>query len=340
MPHKHGDDFNLSSNIGDNFINTLSNEFDVNVDNFSEADDDFICVSNEGSLELSDFLDDEEEFSIDELDLTENDENREARSVDAVSAVSEYYHLRKRHDARTNMRRQYGGMNKEDLFREMRKECVSDEEKIWLRDEIFFQVFFLLPSVVKKNYRISSHLFNDMLQNMSNMLLIAIDMFDPDKGFKFTSYLAGYLKAGMARTFRDTNVVSVPTGRRKVLQEMRSKLEASPNEIVSYTGIEYDNNGSAGVPKINFEELVHNKELEEWLEDAVSREAGLCSDDERMILTLHYGLFGSEKKSYREIAEIRKKGGRSSSFSRISQIHTRALEKLRQYFQERNIEEF
>lgn len=332
MAHTHEDDLGARPDMGDN----LDNGFNDNPENFSEEDGSF----PEGPLELSDFLDDGDQFAIDELDPSEFEDNREIRSVDAVSAVSEYYHLRKKHDARTSWRKQYGEMTKEELFHAMRQDCISEEERLWLRDEIFFQVFFLLPSVVKKNYRISSHLFNDMMQNMSHMLLVAINMFDPTKGFKFTSYLAGYLKSGMTRAFRDTNVVSVPTGRRKMLQEMQAKLEASPNEIVSYTGIEYDNNGSAGSPKINFEELVHNKELEEWLEDAVSREAGLCSDDERMILTLHYGLFGSEKKSYREIAEIRKKGGRSSSFSRISQIHARALEKLRQYFMERHIEEF
>lgn len=332
MAYKHEDDFGLRPDMGNNF----DNEFDNNSENIKDGDGDY----SEEPLELSNFLDDEEQFTIEELEPSDYEDNREARSVDAVSAVSEYYHLRKRHDAKTNWRKQYGEMTKEELFHAMRQECISEKERLWLRDEIFFQVFFLLLSVVKKNYRISSHLFNDMMQNMSHMLLVAINMFDPSKGFKFTSYLAGYLKSGMTRAFRDTNVVSVPTGRRKLLQEMQAKMEVCPNEIVSYTGIEYDNNGSAGSPKINFEELVHNKELKEWLEDAISREAGLCSDDERMILTLHYGLFGVEKKSYREIAEIRKKGGRSSSFSRISQIHARALEKLRQYFMERHIEEF
>lgn len=327
--HEGGSDYRPDMNHG------LESNLNGGFDDFSIGDDDF----PERPLELSDILNDGEQFAIEELDPCECEDNREARSVDAVSAVSEYYHLRKRHDAKTNMRKQYGEMTKEELFYAMHN-CIREDERLWLRDEIFFQVFFLLPSVVKKNYRISSHLFNDMMQNMSHMLLVAINMFDPTKGYKFTSYLAGYLKSGMTRTFRDTNVVSVPTGRRKMMQEMQTKAEVCPNEIVSYTGIEYDNNGSAGSPKINFEELVHNKELEEWLEDAVSKEAGLCSDDERMILTLHYGLFGAEKKSYREIAEIRKKGGRSSSFSRISQIHARALEKLRQYFMERHIEEF
>ena len=185
MAHKHEDNFCSHPNMDGNF----DVEFEDDSENFAEDENDFL----EESLKLSDFLEDGEQFTIEELDPIDYEENREARSVDAVSAVSEYYHMRKRHDARTNWRKQYGGMTKEELFQAMRKEYISDKDRLWIRDEIFFQVFFLLPSVVKKNYRISSHLFNDMIQNMSHMLLVAINMFDPDKGFKFTSYLAGYL---------------------------------------------------------------------------------------------------------------------------------------------------
>ncbi len=78
----------------------------------------------------------------------------------------------------------------------------------------------------------------------------------------------------------------------------------------------------------------------EWLEEALSKEAELCSEDARIIILSYYGLFGTEPIPYRVISEIRKNLGLSSSLSRISQIHAKTIEKFRQFFQDRNIEEF
>lgn len=121
---------------------------------------------------------------------------------------------------------------------------------------------------------------------------------------------------------------------------MQMSWGESPEEIFSYTGLEYDSNSAAGSPKIDFEEIVHNNELLEWLEEALSKEAGICTEDARLIILAYYGLFDAQSMPYREIAEIRKKRGCSSSLSRISQIHAKTIEKLRQYFFERNIEDF
>lgn len=304
-----------------------------------EENQELSCLEEDGLVSIDEIITEGEAIYYEEVELLENSDDA-PKSVDAVSGVSEYVQLRRKRSCNTELAEQYAAYSIEELFIAMRLPDLEERVRQWLRDEIFFRVFFLLPYVVKKNYKIPSHLFNDAIQNMSLAVLAAIGMFDPTKGFKFTSYLAGYLKSAMTRTFKDTNVVSVPTGRRKILREMQMSEGESPDEIFSYTGLEYDSNSAAGSPKINFEEIVHNNELLEWLEEALSKEAGICSEDARLIILSYYGLFDAQPMPYREIAEIRKKRGCSSSLSRISQIHAKTIEKLRQYFFERNIEEF
>ena len=87
----------------------------------------------------------------------------------------------------------------------------------------------------------------------------------------------------------------------------------------------------------NVDERIHNAQLIEWLEEGLSKEAGVLTDDERFVLVHHYGLFGKAPLKYDEIAAIRRKQGRGSACSRISQINTAAVKKMRTYFQHNGI---
>jgi RNA polymerase sigma factor (sigma-70 family) len=182
------------------------------------------------------------------------------------------------------------------------------------------------------------------MQNMSFTVLQAIDTFDPTKNFKFVNYLVGYFKSAISKTFRDTNVVSVPTGRRKILKEMQQSIRTEPlgdaEEILSYTGVEYMENGTAGMPNFDFDEDLHNKQLIEWLEEALSSEADVVTSDERRVLVLHYGLFGHDRLPYHDIAKLRAAEGRGCAYSRLSQIHTKAVKKLQRFFSDRGIDEY
>jgi len=93
-------------------------------------------------------------------------------------------------------------------------------------------------------------------------------------------------------------------------------------------------------PSEDFDEIVHNIQLVEWLEDSISKECGLLNDDERRVLILHYGLFGTQPQPYKEIAKLRRAEGRGFACSRLSQISTQAKKKLSAYFAEIGLEEY
>ena len=89
--------------------------------------------------------------------------------------------------------------------------------------------------------------------------------------------------------------------------------------------------------ELDVDDRIHQAQLIEWLEEALSAESGLLTEDERFVLIHHYGLFGHKQMKYEEIAEIRRQFGRGSACSRISQINTAAVKKVRQYFLENGV---
>lgn len=79
---------------------------------------------------------------------------------------------------------------------------------------------------------------------------------------------------------------------------------------------------------------VYHRELKDWLEEALSKESGVLTEDERMVVILHNGLFGNKAHIYNEISRIRKQQGKGYARSRISQIHTQAITKLTEWLKE------
>lgn len=302
--------------------------------------------------------DNEEDFM--QQPETDAERDSEPEATDVVKSVSRYKQLRERHDRRPDLRELYRNEAVEKLLHDYHYGNGSAQDKAWLRDEIFFRVFFLLPYAARKAYYLSSDIFDDAMQHMSVNLLTAIEHFNPSLGCSLTNYLVGYIKAALTRTFVDTNVVRVPSARRKLLMEILDcsmhRDREGDDAVVSLDGltnVPLDRVGYYDWEKINpglfpsteedplaFEEILHNRQLVDWLEEAVSAENGLLTEDERRVLVMSYGLFGTREHSYAEIARMRKAEGKGHAHSRLSQIRAKATRKLTEFFAEARLEEY
>lgn len=98
-----------------------------------------------------------------------------------------------------------------DILREYHKEGTTPERKKELKHDLLMYTFFLIPHFLKSNYKLTAELFNEAVQQITENLLYAADLYDPDKGFNFSSYLIGYFKSGVAKTLDNCNVVSTAT---------------------------------------------------------------------------------------------------------------------------------
>lgn len=343
--------------------------------------DDEEYEENAGELdECQENMDASEGYSGDDAD----DFNDYEVSKDAVSSVSIYKKIRERHCRYP----EYNGLSVDRLLYIYHIVETDRKKRAWLRDEIFLRTYFLIPYTIKKSYFMTADLFNDASQNMAISILQAIEAFQPGIGFSFTNYLVGYFRGAIAQSFRETNIVSIPSARRKMLRSVTENSGGTPaHETVSLSGIEnpvaddesgtadagdepqsvdvemrdsgyaalgntpatatlfddslaYHTQREANSHTIDFDALLHDIQLVEFLEDAISPEAGVLTDDERRVLVLHNGLFGNKETVYKDIAKLRKAEGKGCAPSRISQIHTSAISKLRGYFNLCGLEEY
>lgn len=267
-------------------------------------------------------------------------------NTDVVRSISEYKQRRLKHDANKKCVLTYGKLKTEGLLSVY---CELDEnhpDRAWLKEEVFLRTFFLIPYVFKRHYSLPLDVFDDAIMNMSQMVLVAIDKYKPGKGASFSNYLYGPFKAAVAKTLHDTNVVAIPPARRKLLRIAMEKANEDGESLADYTGIlpdipiSCDGSYEAHDSNVDYEEEIHKIELVEWLEEAISREHGVLTHDERRLLIMHYGLFGHPCVAYKEIARIRQEEGKGCAHSRLSQIHLQAIEKLRDRFAQLGIEEW
>lgn len=292
------------------------------------------------------------------------------RSRDVVSAISEYSQLKKRYDPKLypEYTAKYAGMTAEELLEHYLDPGIDQREKKWLREQIYLFMFFLLPYAVHKKYTMRSAMFSDAMQNLSVIVLQAMDLFKPGNGWKFSDYLIGYFRGGIARTFKDSTVVDTYSARKRALEQLKKEREEAglpePEEVIpkeSYGTISFDSleadaclddytrqkysilrsvENIVSVGDVNaMDHTIHSQELKDWLEEGLSEASGVLTRDEARVLIMYYGLYGNREHIYSEIAEIRRQEGLGFACSRISQIKTKAIEKLRAWFEANGIRE-
>ena len=189
-------------------------------------------------------------------------------------------------------------------------------------------------------------------------LLSAIDKFDPDKGVKFETFVAKRLRGmmidlarkqdWMPRTVRrrakeiDTVVTDLVNelGRYPTEEEIANRLgvtreryskdmaDIAYSNVVSLEGMitMYEESGQQfQIPSRDTqnqpENVLQDRELQTVLAEAISK----LRKNEQLVLSLHY----EKNLQLKESAQVM-----DLSAPRISQIHARAIEKLRQYLEE------
>ena len=294
----------------------------------------------------------EEEFSDEDLEIT--DENVDQTADDSVKMYL----------------REIGKIPllSQEEEQELARRVVKGDKKA--RDKMIEANMRLVVSVAKK-YSGRGLDFLDLIQEGNTGLLRAVEKFDPDKGFKFSTYATWWIRQAVTRAIADqARTIRIPVhmvetinkllrASRKLTAElnreptteeiakemdidvekvdyiMRIKQDiASLDQSVGKDGDDEDSVLGDFVEdeeRISPEDSAANQMLKEQLAEIIST----LSEREQKIIKLRFGIGGGRPHTLEEVgAEF------SVTRERIRQIEAKALSKLRKNKDTKKLQEY
>lgn len=227
------------------------------------------------------------------------------------------------------------------------------------RDQMIKSNLRLVISIAKRYMNLGIPL-SDLIEEGNIGLMRAVDKFDPERGFRFSTYAAWWIKQSVSRSIVDQGkMIRIPVYMneelakyKKAMEKLTHKLKRKPRvaEIAKkmQVGVDRIRELSQCVAKMSsldapigeegegqFKDIVQDTTLEaphEELESFFNKERTLdllsmMSDREREVLDLRYGITDGERRT---LAKIAKKLGVSRE--RVRQVEVGAIKKLREIF--------